>query len=69
LLSATAVLIVVFNVVFITAVHADGSAWSRTKLAVRQALLALGGLGIGAGLPYGHYTLMRLGDLVHRAVH
>jgi hypothetical protein len=68
LLSLTAVLVAA-NVTFLTAVLSEGSAWSRFKLALWQALLAAGGLGIGAGLPYGQHALLRLGELVHRTAH
>src|SRR5438477_5065463 len=57
------------NVVFLTAVLSDGSLWVRFKAGLWQALLAAGGLGLGAGLPYGHHALLRLGELVHRAAH
>ena len=57
------------NVVFLTAVESDGSLWVRFKAGIWQALLAASGLGIGAGLPYGPYALLRLGELVHRAAH
>jgi hypothetical protein len=68
LLSVTVLLILV-NAIFLTIVLSDGSPWTRLKLAIWQALSAIGGLGIGAGFPYGHHALRRLGELVHRAAH
>jgi hypothetical protein len=68
LLAVTAFFIVA-NVVFLTIVHSDASAWSRIKLAVWQTLLAVSGLGIGTGLPYSQHAPIRLGELMHRAGH
>ena len=48
------------NMVFFAAVLSDGSLWVRFKPGLWQALLAAGGLGIGAGLPYGQHALLRL---------
>jgi len=68
LLSVTALLILA-NAIFLTLALSNGSPWTRVKLAVWQAVSAIGGLGIGVGFPYGHHALLRLGELVHRAVH
>jgi uncharacterized membrane protein len=62
-------LFIVANAIFLTIVLSDGSSRTRFKLAIWQALSAIGGLGIGAGFPYGHHALLRLSELVHRAVH
>jgi hypothetical protein len=68
LLSLTALLMLA-NAVFLTVLLSEGSRWERCKLAVWQALTAIGGLGIGVGFPFGHHALLRLGELVHRAAH
>jgi hypothetical protein len=67
-LSLTAVLILA-NAVFLTIVLSEGSPWERCKLAIWQAMTAIGGLGMGVGFPYGHHALLRLGELVHRSGH
>jgi hypothetical protein len=68
LLSLTAILILA-NAVILTVLLSEGSAWARCKLALWQALTAIGGLGIGAGFPLGHHALLRLGELMHRVAH
>jgi hypothetical protein len=65
LLSLTAILIRA-NAVILSVFLSKGSPWARCKLALWQALTAIGGLGIGVGFPLGHHALLRLGELVHR---